>query len=226
MGSHNGVWFWGRSKQASIMKFVLMSLVLVHTCLSMDMMLQKIVKQTEKHVLQSTCFGPGNKQKFDLAIGESIEKCMQLAPTNDLLNILSPNSQLTSLFPSVNVKNPFKQFQTYQDLDQLVSLWRNKRSITKRDTEGLLSPDEDDFMEFLEEFDVTESEFLQDPEWMERLTTGYQDCYDISESIPSAALMGNPLTKVFGRQMIFFKCAKKNEHMNCALGQMKKWVEE
>merc|ERR1719328_620992 len=26
--------------------------------------------------------------------------------------------------------------------------------------------------------------------------------------------------------MIFFKCAKKNEHMNCALGQMKKWVEE
>merc|ERR1711923_598600 len=73
MGSHNGVWFWGRSKQASIMKFVLMSLVLVHTCLSMDMMLQKIVKQTEKHVLQSTCFGPGNKQKFDLAIGKSIE---------------------------------------------------------------------------------------------------------------------------------------------------------
>ena len=59
-----------------------------------------------------------------------------------------------------------------------------------------------------EEIDVTESEFLQDPEWMERLTTGYQDCYDISESIPSAALMSNPLTKVFGRQMIFFKCAK------------------
>jgi len=253
------------------MKFVLMSLVLVQICLGMDMMLQKIVKQTEKHVLQSTCFGPGNKQKFDLAIGESIDKCMQLAPTNDLLDILSPNSQFTSLFPSVNVKNPFRQFQTYQDLDQLVSLWRNKRSVTKRDTEGLLSPDEDDFMEFLEDFDefkggmatkignltcvmtelkmltpelkvnidyytrsieedeeidVTESEFLQDPEWMERLTTGYQDCYDISESIPSAALMSNPLTKVFGRQMIFFKCAKKNEHMNCALGQMKKWVEE
>merc|ERR1711902_76564 len=233
MGSHNGVWFWGRSKQASIMKFVLMSLVLVHTCLSMVMMLQKIVKQTEKHVLQSTCFGPGNKQKFDLAIGESIEKCLQLAPTNDLLNILSPNSQLTSLFPSVNVKNPFKQFQTYQDLDQLVSLWRNKRSITKRDTEGLLSPDEDDFMEFLEDFDdfkggmatrignltcvmtemkmltpelkvnieeytkdmeeeeeidLNETPIIADPEWRKRLTTGYQDCYDIAESIPSQAL--------------------------------------
>merc|ERR1712012_110099 len=131
MGSHNGVWFWGRSKQASIMKFVLMSLVLVQTCLGMDMMLQKIVKQTEKHVLENSCFGPGNKQKFDLAIGESIEKCLQLAPTNDLLNVLSPNSQFSSLFPAVNVRNPFKQFQTYQDLDQLVSLWRNKRSVTK-----------------------------------------------------------------------------------------------
>merc|ERR1712122_120997 len=79
--------------QASIMKFVLMSLVLVQTCLGMDTMLQKIVKQTEKHVLENSCFGPGNKQKFDFAIGESIEKCLQLAPTNDLLNVLSPNSQ-------------------------------------------------------------------------------------------------------------------------------------
>ena len=93
------------------MKFVLMSLVLVQTCLGMDMMLQKIVKQTEKHVLENSCFGPGNKQKFDLAIGESMEKCLQLAPTNDLLNVLSPNSQFSSLFPAVNVRNPFKQFQ-------------------------------------------------------------------------------------------------------------------
>merc|ERR1712179_556112 len=31
--------------------------------------------------------------------------------------------------------------------------------------------------------------------------------------------------KMFGRQMIFFKCADKNERMNCALGQMKMWLE-
>merc|ERR1712110_663174 len=58
------------------------------------------------------------------------------------------------------------------------------------------------------------------------LSRGYQDCYYISESIPSATLSGSPLKRVFGRQMIFFKCAKKNEMTNCALGQMKRWVEQ
>ena len=58
-----------------------------------------------------------------------------------------------------------------------------------------------------EDIDVTESALLQDPEWLARLEAGYLDCYEISESIPSAALDDNPLTKMFGRQMIFFKCA-------------------
>merc|ERR1712064_268087 len=40
------------------------------------------------------------------------------------------------------------------------------------------------------------------------------------------ALAKSPLSRVFGRQMIFFKCAKKNEKLNCAMGQLKKWVEE
>jgi len=30
---------------------------------------------------------------------------------------------------------------------------------------------------------------------------------------------------MFGRQMMFFKCAEKNDRMNCALGQMKMWLE-
>merc|ERR1719189_737878 len=63
----------------------------------------------------------------------------------------------------------------------------------------------------VEEFDLTETEIVADPEWRARLSRGYQDCYDISESIPSQALMVNPLKRMFGRQMMFFKCAKKNE---------------
>lgn len=78
----------------------------------------------------------------------------------------------------------------------------------------------------VEEFDLTETEIVADPEWRARLSRGYQDCYDISESIPSQALTGNPLKRMFGRQMMFFKCAKKNEVTNCALGQMKRWVEQ
>ena len=148
--------------------------------------------------------------------------------------------------------------QEYQDLDQLVSLWRTKRSADSEITTGILQPDEDDFMEFLEDFadfkggmatkignltcvltemnlltaelkvnideykkdlsdfeeyDLSESPIVEDPEWRARLARGYQDCYDISESIPSAALTGNPLKRVFGRQMIFFKCAKVGKYM-------------
>merc|ERR1711872_840646 len=155
------------------------------------------------------------------------------------------------------------------DIDQLVSLWRNKRSAES--TTGILQPDEDDFMEFLddvddfkegmatklgnltcvmtemkmltpelkvnieeytkdmeeeEEIDLNETPIIADPELRKRLTTGYQDCYDIAESIPSQALSKSPLSRVFGRQMIFFKCAKKNEKLNCAMGQMKRLVEE
>merc|ERR1712241_879631 len=77
----------------------------------------------------------------------------------------------------------------------------------------------------IEGFDLEASPLAQDPEWWKRLVTGYKDCYDISESIPQATLNKNPMKKMFGRQMIFFKCADKNERMNCALGQMKMWLE-
>merc|ERR1712066_401783 len=249
----------------SKMKLILMSLLVLGPCYGMDAMFKKIMKQTAKHTFDAACFGETNKNNYDLAVGAAIEKCLQLAPAIDLINILSPSSPFTSLFPSVNTKNPFRQFQEYQDLDQLVSLWRTKRSADSEITTGILQPDEDDFMEFLEDFadfkggmatkignltcvltemnlltavlkvnideykkdlsdfeeyDLSESPIVEDPEWRARLARGYQDCYDISESIPSAALTGSPL------KMIFFKCAKKNEMTNCALGQMKRWVEQ
>merc|ERR1719330_424653 len=77
----------------------------------------------------------------------------------------------------------------------------------------------------IEGFDLDSAPLAQDPEWWKRLVTGYQDCYAISESIPQSALNKNPMKKMFGRQMMFFKCADKTERMNCALGQMKQWLD-
>ena len=93
------------------MKFVLMSLLLAGSSLAMDDMFKKIMKQTAKHTFDAACFGETNKNNYDLAVGAAIEKCLQLAPAIDLINILSPSSPFTSLFPSVNTKNPFRQFQ-------------------------------------------------------------------------------------------------------------------
>merc|ERR1712001_392656 len=112
----------------------------------MDAMFKKIMKQTAKHTFDAACFGETNKNNYDLAVGAAIEKCLQLAPAIDLINILSLSSPFTSLFPSVNTKNPFRHFQEYQDLDQLVSLWRTKRSADTKNTTGIHQPEEDDFM--------------------------------------------------------------------------------
>ena len=97
------------------MKLILMSLLVLGPCYGMDAMFKKIMKQTAKHTFDAACFGETNKNNYDLAVGAAIEKCMQLAPAIDLINILSPSSPFTSLFPSVNTKNPFRQFQVELD---------------------------------------------------------------------------------------------------------------
>merc|ERR1711983_526006 len=58
-----------------------------------------------------------------------------------------------------------------------------------------------------------------------KLAEGYMDCYRISENWPQAPLNKNPLKKIFGRHMIFFKCAHKNEVRNCAKAEMLEWLE-
>merc|ERR1711981_29851 len=247
------------------MRFVLMSLagvLLVSLTAEGTMkLMHKMVDEVNTHRLKAECYGEVNKMKYDMAIEGAIEKCMQLAPAYNVINLL-PGAQFNTAFSS-KLTSPFKNIQ-FSNLDNLVSLWR-----TKRDT-GLVNVDEDDFVEFLEDvgefkdnvlakmgnlscvltelklltpelkvnieeytkdateiegFDLEASPLAQDPEWWQRLATGYQDCYAISESIPQSALNKNPMKKMFGRQMMFFKCADKNEKMNCALGQMKMWID-
>jgi hypothetical protein len=64
-----------------------------------------------------------------------------------------------------------------------------------------------------------------DPAFMERLTTGFSDCYEISRAWPQKSLDRNPMTMKYGRHKIFFKCAKKVEDHCCTQFQMKQWVE-
>ena len=46
-----------------------------------------------------------------------------------------------------------------------------------------------------------------DPEWREKIATAYEDCHELAESWPATSLNRRPITRMFGRQMIFFKCA-------------------
>merc|ERR1711872_744590 len=126
----------------------------------------------------------------------SMEKCMQLAPALDLLQLIKPLNNPFQTLPAP-VNNPFQKLQTFKNLDQLQSLWRSKRQASS----GLLDADETDFIEFL------------------------QDCYKISQNWPQASLNRSPMKKIFGRHMIFFKCAHKKEMQMCAKAQMLQWLE-
>merc|ERR1712008_271340 len=44
----------------------------------------------------------------------------------------------------------------------------------------------------------------EDAEWRQKLIGGYTDCYQVASNWPQQSLDRNPITKVFGRHMIFF----------------------
>merc|ERR1712149_70835 len=211
----------------------------------------QLIKKIHKDMLVSNsmtaCWGKGNMLAFKIGIHKAMESCMNenhsnlLKPANPLLALLNQNA-----FKSSNV-----------NLGAWNKLW-NSRS--KRQVEGLLQPTEEDFKEFLMDFEdfkgdvasmmgnltcvLQKMEYLddnlqinmkyytgdgwdkidlaqtmagEDPEWREMLQDSYQDCYDIARSFPQSALNRNPITKVFGRHMVFFKCAHKAQDKACGM---------
>merc|ERR1712223_1877145 len=65
-----------------------------------------------------------------------------------------------------------------------------------------------------------ESSAAKDPEWREKIATAYEDCHDLAESWPATSLNRRPMTRMFGRQMIFFKCADRTERRVCTEAQL------
>ena len=56
----------------------------------------------------------------------------------------------------------------------------------------------------------------KDPAFVQKMRDGFVDCYNIAQAWPQSNLDRNPLTKQWGRQMIFLKCAKKMELKTCS----------
>lgn len=221
----------------------------------------------------TACWGKGNMMLYKMAIWEATEQCMQenhsnlLKPANPILSLLNQETE-TLPFP-VNNNNPFlsssklqnNPFKSSRASNNKLNAWQNIwNTRNKRQVEGLLQPTEEDFKEFLADFedfkgdiaskmgnltcvmkkmdmldnnlqvnmkaysgdmwnkiDLSQTMAGEDAEWRDMLETHYKDCYDIARSFPQSALNRNPLTKVFGRHMVFFKCAKKAEAKCCGM---------
>ena len=134
------------------MKLLLLSLLgLVGVQASHEEM-EKIMNNINFYNLRSQCWGEDNVNVYQLGILKAQEKCMQLAPAYDLVELLKPLINPFTTLPGA-VNNPFQKLQSFQNLNQLTSLWRSKRQATT----GLLDADQNDFVEFLGDF----SEFKQ-----------------------------------------------------------------
>jgi len=234
------------------------------------MFFKKIHKDMLVMNSMTACWGKGNMLAFKVGMKKAMETCMNenhsglLKPANPLLALLSQNAD-TLPFPTNNNpfqslpaqinQNPFKSSNV--NLGAWNKLWNSRN---KRQVEGLLQPTEEDFKEFLMDFedfkgdvasmmgnltcvlqkmelldsnlqinmkyytgegwnkiDLAQTMAGEDPEWREMLEDSYKDCYDIARSFPQSALNRNPITKVFGRHMVFFKCAKKAEVKSCGM---------
>jgi len=71
-----------------------------------------------------------------------------------------------------------------------------------------------------------EGSAAKDPEFRQKMSEGYTECYKISQEWPQSSLDRKPLTRVFGRQMIFLRCAQKLERRRCSQFQMLEWLEK
>jgi hypothetical protein len=65
-----------------------------------------------------------------------------------------------------------------------------------------------------------EGSAAKDPAWREKIATAYEDCHELAESWPATSLNRRPITRMFGRQMIFYKCADRTERRVCTEAQL------
>lgn len=63
-----------------------------------------------------------------------------------------------------------------------------------------------------------------DEDFKAEYTQGMSNCHAMAQSLPQAVLDQHVITKVFGRNLFYFKCAKKMEKRTCLFKQMYEWL--
>merc|ERR1712001_593901 len=192
----------------------------------------ELLRGIDIYNFRSKCWGKKNVDSYAVQTEKAKRECMQMEPSFDFPGH-SDGPQNPFLRPNNN--NPFEKLTRGGDFSDLQSLWRTKRD----DSEGLVEVDEDDFYEFLMQVNMewyttalraeepengftwdAEGSAAQDPEWREKIATAYEDCHEMSKSWPASSLNRRPLARMFGRQMIFYKCADRAERRVCTEAQL------
>merc|ERR1711942_316157 len=230
----------------STMLRTVLALALVAVVKSQGDISQRMMRQIAEYNYRSACWGQENMDNSILALIKATEKCMQMEPSFDVEAAIKPQKNpfdsLQSLWRNKRAAAPAEGFlkateadlvdflMDYQEWgENFVTSIGNMSCVSQE--MGLLTDDLEINMEHytnwdVEGFDVSASLPGKDPELKEKFINAMTGCKAISDNWPQTSLNRNPVTKAFGRNIIFFKCANKAEKALCAMGQMYHWLEK
>merc|ERR1712098_516717 len=240
-----------KTPSATMLRTIL-ALALVAVVKSQGDISQRMMRQIAEYNFRSACWGQQNMDNSILALIKASEKCMQMEPSFDPLiqqknpfkSLLTDDfNSLQSLWRNKRAAAPAEGFLKADEEDLVDFLldyqeW-GENFITSignmtcvGQEMGYLNEDREILMDFytkwddVEGFDLSASLPGKDPELKEKFVNAYTDCKAIADNWPQTSLNRNPITKAFGRNIVFFKCADKAEKALCAMGQMYHWLEK
>jgi len=243
-----------------MLRFVLLALVCSGIVRTVDVD-KKIKRNIDKWNGDVACWGKENALKYHVALLQAVDECSGFGkPSNPWQNIPQPvNTPFQTLPAQLNRGN----LNNYQNWNNIWSNYLGNVRQRRQAGGGLLDTDEEDFQEFLDEFedykedlgtkignltcvmtrlglldsalqvnleeytggfwdkiDLSKTLAGSDPVWRQMMVSGYTDCFSVAQTWPQESLDKNPISKVFGRHMIFFKCAGKVERSCCYEAQL------
>merc|ERR1712212_338758 len=183
----------------------------------------ELLRGIDIYNFRSKCWGKKNVDMYAVQMEKAKRECMQMEPAFDfpghsegLVDV--DEDDFYEYLQQVNDHRHYKQ-----------NAMGNLTCVLQKC--GMLTEDMEVNMDFYTtgltaeeaEYGFTwdvEGSAAKDPEWRAKIATAYQDCHDLAESWPATSLNRRPMSRMFGRQMIFFKCADRTERRVCTEAQL------
>merc|ERR1711953_1448368 len=184
--------------------------------------MKEIMEGIDMYNFRARCWGEANVDKQIAALETAKKICSQVASPLERFGSFARVRPFFALRRQDHANNILSVLQSGGDLSNVGSLWRNKRdtfdfdSINRfSDGNGILNPDEDDILEFLDQFadfksnvasrmgNLTcvlkemkmmtpdnkiniEGSAVSDPEWRRKFSEGSRDCYKLAQNWPQS----------------------------------------
>merc|ERR1712020_533932 len=185
---------------------------------------KEIMEGIDMYNFRARCWGEANVDKQIAALETAKKICSQVASPLERFGSFARVRPFFASRRQDHANNILSVLQSGGDLSNVGSLWRNKRdtfdfdSINRfSDGNGILNPDEDDILEFLDQFADFKSNVASR---MGNLTCVLKE---MKMMTPDNKI---PITRLFGRHMIFFRCADRTERKLCSEAQLFRGLEK